>query len=274
MKKALPKKNRRSFVIPIIGALAVLLVLIAVDIVLTSRTVSSGDHPLSLAAQRHVANVTCTGDCTNVRLVSNQEPGVKYFSGNDTATCSEAMLWANQGREDQIMFGGYIFIDGYQTNLPTQTLGMEALDGRAIDFTLPNTGARMFTAYARETGEWNLLDRVECNELDCGAIIPTRIFTDRDTGRVELFDSCLGETDATKIFTVYQSPDVHGPDTDDTYSVDITRLDGLVTGSNTGGTNVFARQYTSTDLSASVIHVVADVGDATFEFDLVAETGE
>lgn len=273
MKKNASKNFGRAFVIPLVGALGVLFILIAVDIALTYRAATTV-HPLVFGDQRSVQNVTCTGACANVVFVSDQEPGVKYFSGNDTATCSEAMLWANQGREDQVMFGGYMFVDGYQKNLPIQTFGMDVLDGKDIHFTLPNSGDRTFVAHVKETEEWNLLDRVECNELDCDAVVPTRIFTDRDAGRVKLFDSCPVETNATKIFTLYQSPDVHESDTNDTYSVDITRLDGLVTGTNTGGTKAFAHQYSSTDLTASVIHVVADVGEVTFAFDLVAETGE
>ncbi len=228
-------------------------------------------HPLSMAANRHVKNVTCTGRCTNVVLASDQEPDVQYFEGATQPTCSESMLWANaNGREDQIVFGGYEFINGFQDNLPTQTFGPDALNGKDIEFTLPGSGD-VFTAHVKDTGEWNLLDSVTCNELMCAG--PERIFTDRDSGRVKLYDSCDASSDRVKIFTLYQAPELHGPDADDTYRVDVGLRALPSTGSTSGMVEGagFEQVYASSELTDDTIHVIADVGDTTFEFDLVKD---
>ena len=231
-------------------------------------------HPLSMAESRHVENVTCSGLCADVLLVSDQEPDVQYYvGGNSPLTnppyCSEAILWANKnGREDQIVFGGYEFDGGHQNNLPTQTFGLEALNGADITFMLPSR-EDVFTAHVKNTGEWNLLDTVECDNGTCSPSM--RMFTDRDSGRVKLYDSCSLVSDSTNFYALYQAPEVHGPDTDDTYLVGISLRALPSTGSTTGFVEGagFERIYASSELTDDVVHVVADVGDATFEFDLV-----
>ena len=227
-------------------------------------------HLLSLADSRHVENMTCTGLCSDVLLVSDQEPDVKYYEGTTESTCSEAILWANEGREGQIVFAGYQFVDGYQENLRTRTFGLDVLNGIDIEFTLPNSEDTL-KARVKDTGEWNSLDSVECNELICSG--STRVFTDRDSGRVKLYDSCASSSDSVKIYTLYQAPEVHGPDTDDTYLVGISLRALPSTGSTSGRVEGagFERIYASSELKDATVHVVADVGDVTFEFDLVKD---
>lgn len=228
-------------------------------------------HPLSYGASRHVENATCSGQCDNIMLVSDQQPDVQYYDGAKNPTCAEAMLWANSnGREDQIVFGGYELIDGYQTNLPTQTFGLDVLDGKDIEFTLPDSGS-LFKAHVKDTGEWNLLDSVECNQLSCSGF--TQILTDRDAGRATLYNSCPTSANDTDIYALYQAPDVHGPDTDDTYRVSIGLRAPLSAGSTTGWVDGagYEKIYTASELDGDTIHVVADVGDTTFEFDLVKD---
>jgi len=230
-----------------------------------------GKHPLSLADNRHVANAQCSGKCENVLLVSSQQPDVQYYAGTKDTTCSEAILWANKnGREDQIVFGGYEIVDGYQQNLPTQTFGTDVLDGKDIEFTLPDSGS-MFKAHVRDTGEWNLLDSAECNQLSCPGF--TRVFTDRDSGRVKTYDSCPAASDSANIYRLYQAPEVHGPDTENTYLVGISLSALPSTGTTTGSVEGvgFERTYSSSELANDSIHVTADVGDATFDFDLVKD---
>lgn len=228
-------------------------------------------HPLSMAASRHVENVTCTGSCGDVLLVSDQQPDVQHYAGTTDTICSEAILWANKnGREDQIVFGGYMFVDGYQVNLPTQTFGLDVLNGADVEFTLPDSGS-MFKARVKDTGEWDLLDSVECNELSCSGF--TRVFTDRDAGRVSLYDTCSIAADDTNIYALYQAPELHGPGDDDTYLVGISLRALPSSGSTSGFVEGagFERRYASSELVDDVVHVVADVGDATFEFDLVKD---
>ncbi len=228
-------------------------------------------HPLSMAAGRHVENAKCSGQCDNVMLVSDQQPDVQYYDGVKDPTCAEAMLWANaNGREDQIVFGGYELIDGYQTNLPTQTFGLDVLDGKDIEFTLPDSGS-MFTAHIKDIGESNFLDSVECDQLSCSGF--TRMLTDRDSGRATLYDSCASSLNAPDIYALYQAPEVHGSDTDDTYRVSIGLRALPSTGSTTGWVEGagFERVYTSSELADDTVHVIADVGETTFEFDLVKD---
>lgn len=225
--------------------------------------------PLSYGANRHVANVTCSGMCDDILLVSDQEPDVKYYTGTTSDTCSEAILWANKGREGQIMFAGYQFVNGYQVNLPTKTFDLEVLvEGITIPFTLPNSEG-VLDAQVINTGEWNLLDVVGCDMGACP--VSTRVFTDRDAGRVKLYDSCSASSDAINVYALYQSPEVHGPGDDDTYRVDIEKRESFGTGWDGGEPKVFEYSYTSSELAADSIHVVADVGDTTFEFDLVRD---
>lgn len=228
-------------------------------------------HPLSYGDNRHVENVKCSGQCDGLMLVSDQEPDVQYYDGAKSPTCAEAMLWANaNGREDQIVFGGYEMIDGYQVNLPTQTFGLDVFSGKDVEFTLPDSGS-MFTAHIKDTGEWNLLDSVACDQLACSGF--TRVLTDRDSGRVTLYDSCASSSDDADIYALYQAPEVHGPDTGDTYRVSIGLRALLNTGTETGWVEDvgFERMYTSSELADDTIHVVADLGDTTFEFDLVKD---
>ncbi len=261
--------------LPFFRRLAILVPLLLLAGIAAMRAVELHEarvgHPLSMAINRHVENVTCSGKCTGAVLVSDQEPDVRYYdSATETPLCSEAVLWANtNGREDQVVFGGYEFVNGYQVNLRTQTFGLDVLTGKDIEFTLPDDD--LFTARIADTGEWNLLDSVVCNELMCSGL--TRIFTDRDAGRVKLYDSCDTSADHVKMYTLYQAPEVHGPDTDDTYRVDVGLRALPSTGSTTGMVDGvgFTRVYASSELTDDVVHVVADVGDATFEFDLVKD---
>ncbi len=271
MKKTSKKASTKS---PIslrnilLALLGLLTVVVAWRVIVLSSAVT-GKHPLSFADNRHVENVQCSGACEGVLLVSDQQPDVQYYVGVKDSTCSEAILWANtNGREDQIVFGGHQFIDGYQKNLSTQTLSLDVLSGTDIEFTLPDSGS-MFKAHVKDAGEWNILDSVECNQRSCSGF--TRVFTDRDSGRVKLYDSCPSSSTATDIYALYQAPEVHGPDTEDTYLVGISLRALPSTGSTTGSVEGagFEQIYTSSELAANSIHVSANVGDATFDFDLV-----
>jgi len=269
MKKT-SKKSRFSRKLGLLLPLLVLATIAAVRAVELHR--GEVGHPLSFGTQRHIENVVCSGTCRNVVLVSDQSPGERYFTGTTNTACSEAVVWANSnGREDQIVFGGYEFLDGFQRNLPTQTFGPDALNGVDAEFTLGETGT-LFTARIADTGEWNMLESLECNQLSCPGFI--RIFTDRDAGREKLYDTCSPASDSIKTYAVYQAPEVHGPFSEDTYLVSVGLRALPSTGSATGWVEGkgFERTYTSTELAPEIIHVVADVGDdTTFTFDLVKD---
>lgn len=231
----------------------------------------TGMNTLLQTASRHVENVKCSGVCENVLLVSSNEPDAQYFPDNTLDTCSEAILWANKnGREDQIVFGGYQIVNGYQENLRTQTFGLDVLDGIDVDFTLPDTGSS-FIAKVKDTGEWNLLESAVCNEMGCQYAGTTRIFTDRDSGRVSLYDTCTKETGIVSTYTLYQAPNVQGPSDDLTYSVGIGKIESFGAGSGEGFIGIFDREYASSELVENSIHITANAGGTTFDFDLVKD---
>lgn len=252
-------------------ASVVLLVVIVAWRMIGLRSNAAGSHPLSLADNRHVENVQCSGACESAMLVDSQQSGQQYFVGIKCSTCNQAILWGNKnGREDQIIFGGYAIIDGVQKNLQTQSFGSEVLDGRNIDFTVVENGST-YIAHLKNTGEWNLLDSMECGQPACDETFA--IFTDRDAGRATLYGTCPTESASAKVYSLYQAPEVHGPDASDTYLVGISLGALPSTGSTTGSVAGvgFEHTYSSSELANNSIHVTADVGDVTFDFDLVKD---
>ncbi len=280
------KKTSKKSSFPIRKVLLISLILlvavVAVRIVELWPAAVSG-NALSQGVQRHVENVQCSGACDNVLLVSSQEPGTRYFAGGDCPTCIEANIWAGKTREDQITINGYAFYDGVQVNLAPKTFGTEVLDGREISWVLPLVppGATnpslngvvvadpTFIVHVKDTGDENLIDTVTYRDAANSMADNITIVTDHAAGRVTAFDTCTQTNTNTNIFALYQAADLHGPQHSDSYTVDIEHRDSLSTGTITGGEIVFQKEFIFDELTEQKLHVTADVGDATFDFDLV-----
>lgn len=232
-------------------------------------------NTLSLADNRHIENVTCEGVCNNVLLVSDQRPDIRYFGDDGLETCTEVNLWANiTSREGQIIIGGYGMYDGFQKNLRTYTVAPEAIDGRTLFYGIPKASDTEekwdFALTLRDRQEWNVLDTLTfvSNENPLGFLI----ITERDTGLETLIDTCTKEQKNTAIYTLYQAPEVHGPGEDDTYRVMLQKRMSRSAGSTTGWEGEgFEKIYSSRELDADVLHIVAPYGETTFSFDLVRD---
>ena len=284
MKKINEKKRflrRLALLLPLM-----LLAGIAAWKVAAQRHEQSAENALSMAARREVKNVSCTGSCDNILLVSDQVPDVQYFAAGTHPTCIEANIWANETREEQITVSGYVFYQGVQETVPPQTFSTEVLDGRDLEFTLPRFSARIehpanvdiipdptFVMHLKETGQWNQLESLTCKTSCSSSQDNFTIVTDKNGGRVTLFDHCTAEEKATVIYALYQAPELHGPDDDDTYRVSVGLRALPSTGSTSGWVDGagFERVYASSELGDDTLHIIADVGEATFEFDLVKD---
>ncbi len=282
------KKSFRSRFSSRYVALLIPCVLIAVAVtwrVYTSEANVTGQVVLSSAAQRHVENVQCTGACENILLVSNQEPGVRYYAGGDCPTCIEANIWAGQTREGEITINGYAFYDGVQVNLAPQIFDAEVLDGRPLGWVLPlyppgtvfpSDGPDpfmdpSFNIRLKDTGDENVIDTFEFIPTPDSSAENITIVTDHASGRVTAFDTCTQTNKDTDIYALYQAPNLHGPQNSDSYAVTIEHRESLAAGTITGGTSVFQKEFIFEELSEQKLHVTATIGDATFTFDLVKD---
>lgn len=237
----------------------------------------------SLAPHRNVENFQCSGDCSNVVVVDTSYPGVRYVG--DGPTCAEANIWVNKTNDGRVLVNGYIFFDGVQESLDTVTFDEDVLDGRTLEYDLPRysrsvqlpEGVDVFPNLAfdlrlNDSGDWNLLQALDRKETPDASQDSLVVSTDFEDGsRRTLFDSCSAAAKSTIIYSLYAQPDLHGPDTDNTYSVGLVRVDLPSTGSTTGFTAVSDRHYSSDEFSDEIEHVTILAGDATFDFDLVRD---
>ncbi|MFA6017582.1 MAG: hypothetical protein WCT28_04040 [Patescibacteria group bacterium] len=261
----------RACLIFIVGVLVITAAWILFD--RNQSNIASDDFVL--ADSRSVQNAVCSGDCDHVSLTSDEQPGVIFVSSLETsASCIPVTLWANRMREDQIGINGFAFYKGWQKNLAPVTVNSDALDGRAIPFSVSSSSidseadVAVFDVYLRDSGDWNLIDSEKFDEENGHGF---SVSTDYESGSVTLFDGCGADAKEEKIYALYQDPEVVPPGEDKTYFVSITRRGIYGASEESQDAVIFEKIFSSVELQENVIHIRAVDGEITFDFDLVRE---
>lgn len=267
------KISLRVFLIFIAGICAIVAVWILFD---RGFTDIASDN-FVLADSRNVQNAACSGDCDHVSLTSDQYPGVIFVSSSATsASCIPVTLWANRMREDQIGVNGFAFYEGGQKNLPPVTVDGDALDGRAIPFSVSSSSIdsdleaeiAVFNIHLRDSGDLNLIDSEKFDEENGYGFL---VSTDYESGSVTLFDGCSTDAKEEQIYALYQAPEVVPPGEDKTYLVSVTRRGMYGASEENQDAVIFEKIFSSTELQENIVHIRAVDGDVTFDFDLVRE---
>ncbi len=236
----------------------------------------TGIPTLPMASARTVANVSCSGSCEKVTVTSDQEPGRVYLENTAFDSCIPVTLWANRMREEQIGVNGYAFDQGGQINLRPITVDASSGEQIAVRMVMADavpewyeqTLPAVFSFIVKDEGDWNMID-AESFVVEHGEGMS--VSTEYLSGSVTLYDGCSENAKNLVTYTLYQSPELAWPGSEQTYLVFLVRRGTYGASEESADVKIFERVYTQGELEAEAITVEAVDGDVTLTFDLVKE---